>query len=78
MKKVFSFLLFLVISFQLSVQTAYAVCPVCALAVGAGLGLSRYLGIDDAVSGIWAGALVISISFWFVDWLRKKNYKSNN
>lgn len=50
-------------------------CPVCTLAVGAGLGLSRYLGIDDTVSGIWAGALVISISFWFTDWLKKKNYK---
>ena len=50
-------------------------CPVCTLAVGAGLGLSRYLGIDDAISGIWAGALVISISFWLTDWLKKKNYK---
>lgn len=54
---------------------AYAQCPVCALAVGAGLGLSRYLGIDDALSGIWAGALVISISFWFCNWLKKKSYK---
>lgn len=50
-------------------------CPVCTLAVGAGLGLSRYLGIDDAISGIWAGALVISVSFWFSNWLKKKNYK---
>jgi len=32
------------------------------------------LGIDDAVSGIWAGALVISVSFWFRNWLKKKNY----
>ena len=58
--------------FSVSVQ---AMCPVCTLAVGAGLGLSRYLGIDDAVSGIWAGALVISVSFWFRNWLKKKNYK---
>ncbi|MDP3994511.1 MAG: hypothetical protein Q8P91_01615, partial [bacterium] len=50
-------------------------CPVCTLAVGAGLGLSRYLGIDDAVSGVWAGGLVISVSFWFCDWLKKKNYR---
>ena len=27
------------------------------------------------VSGIWAGALVISVSFWFCNWLKKKNYK---
>jgi len=57
--------------FSVSVQ---AMCPVCTLAVGAGLGLSRYLGIDDMVSGIWAGALVISVSFWFRNWLKKKNY----
>lgn len=50
-------------------------CQICTIAVGAGLGLSRYLGIDDAVSGIWAGALVISISFWLTDWLKKKNHK---
>lgn len=54
---------------------AFAQCPVCTLAVGAGLGLSRYLGIDDAVSGIWAGALVISFSLWFSNWLTKKGYK---
>jgi hypothetical protein len=52
--------------------TTLAVCPVCTIAVGAGLGLSRYFGIDDMVSGIWVGGLILSMSFWLVDWLDKK------
>ena len=75
MKKIITFLAGILLFLFVPVSPTYAMCPVCTLAVGAGVGLSRYLGIDDTVSGIWAGALVISISFWFVDWLRKKNYK---
>lgn len=47
-------------------------CPVCTVAVGAGLGLSRALGIDDAVTSIWIGGLILSMSFWFIDWIQKK------
>jgi hypothetical protein len=53
-----------------------AVCPVCTIAVGAGLGLSRFLGIDDAVTGTWLGGIIISSSFWLIDWLRRKNFKA--
>ena len=74
-KKILFFLSILSTAFYALPPTVFAQCPVCTLAVGAGLGLSRYLGIDDAVSGIWAGALAISVSFWFRNWLKKKNYK---
>lgn len=53
---------------------ASAVCPVCVVAVGAGLGLSRWLGIDDIISGIWIGALLISVSLWTHDWIVKKGW----
>lgn len=46
-------------------------CPVCAVAVGVGLGLSRWLKIDDAISGLWIGALIVSLSFVFAKWTRK-------
>ena len=49
-----------------------AFCPVCVVAVGAGLELSNYLGIDDTVTGLWVGALLIAISAWTLDWLKKK------
>jgi len=38
-------------------------CPLCTVAVGVGLGLSRWLKIDDAISGIWIGAFILSLSF---------------
>jgi hypothetical protein len=60
---------------SLFTREAYAVCPICTVAVGAGLGLSRWLGIDDAVSSIWIGGLLMSVSFWSIDWLGKKNFK---
>jgi len=66
--------------YSLSTPAAYAICPVCTVAVAAGLGLSRYLGIDDAVSSIWIGGLILSVSFWSIDWLGKKkvNFKYLN
>ncbi len=56
----------------LSAQKALAVCPVCTVAVGAGIGLSRWLGIDDSITGLWLGAFLLSASLWTIDWLGKK------
>ena len=47
-------------------------CQICTLAVGAGLGLSRWLGVDDLVSGVWVGGFILSSSLWFYSWLSKK------
>jgi hypothetical protein len=56
-------------------QTAQAVCPVCTVAVGAGLGFSRWLGIDDSITGLWLGGLLLSLSLWTIDWLNRKNIR---
>ncbi len=53
---------------------AKAVCPVCIVVVGAGLGLSRWLGVDDIVSSLWIGALLAATSLWTIIWLDKKNW----
>jgi len=50
------------------------VCPVCVVAVGAGLGFSRWLKIDDVVSSIWIGAFLMATVLWTLVWLRKKNW----
>lgn len=47
-------------------------CPVCTVTVVAGLGLSRLLGIDDAIVSIWIGAFILSFSFVTVNWIEKK------
>jgi hypothetical protein len=52
---------------------AQAFCPICTVAVGAGVGLSRYLGIDDLIIGLWVGALCVSLVGWTWNWLKEKN-----
>ena len=49
------------------------VCPVCTVAVGAGVGILRGLGVDDVITGLWFGALIVSSIMWFINWLNKKN-----
>lgn len=51
-----------------------AFCPVCTVAVGAGLGFAEYLGIDDLIAGVWIGGLLLSTSLWTIDWLKKKKW----
>jgi len=57
----------------LKIKIAEAVCPVCTVAVGAGVGLAQYLGIDDTITGLWIGALTVSLSMWTINWFIKKN-----
>lgn len=54
---------------------AKAVCPVCTIAVCAGLGLSRWLGIDDTVSGVWIGGVTFSLIAWTKSWLDRKRIR---
>lgn len=68
------FLSIFVASFLFTAK-ALAVCPICTIAVGAGVGLSRWLGIDDAITGLWVGGLIVSMIAWTESWLEKKNIR---
>ena len=76
MKSVISSFLFATIATILILPVAQAVCPVCTVAVGAGLEGMRLLGVDDVITGIWAGGLSLSLFFWTAGWLKKHNVKS--
>ena len=67
---------FPIIAAIMFVPMAMAVCPVCTVAVGAGLEGMRLLGVDDVITGIWAGALTLSIFLWTVGWLKKRGVKN--
>jgi len=69
LKKIYWFLVFCIL-FLLPLK-ATAVCPVCTVGVIAGLGLSRWLGVDDTVPGIWIGAIIIAAISWTVKYIRK-------
>ncbi|MFH1832634.1 MAG: hypothetical protein ABH816_00510 [Candidatus Levyibacteriota bacterium] len=50
-------------------QKALAVCPVCTVAVIGGVGLSRWFGIDDTITGLWIGGLTVSMIMWTISFL---------
>ena len=73
MKKLYILFGAVTASFGLAFK-AQAVCPICTVAVVAGVGLSRWLGIDDSITGLWIGGLTVSLIAWTIDWLKRKNF----
>jgi len=67
-----SLLSFIILAFSVP---AKAICPVCTVAVIGGVGLSRWLGIDDTITGLWVGGVTVSLIAWTIDWLNKKNIR---
>lgn len=53
-------------------KPTFAVCPLCTIAAAGGIEVTRLLGVDDLISSIWIGGLVVSLSFWLSDFLAKK------
>lgn len=49
-------------------------CPVCTIAVGAGLDIARRLGVPDSIVGLWAGALLTLLGYWTLKFMDKKNW----
>ena len=57
-------------------SVAEAVCPVCTIAIGAGLEGMRMLGVKDILTGIWAGGLTVSLIGWTANYMHKHNVKN--
>ena len=72
-KKITLFLFLFFVFIIVSIKSTFAICPICTIAVGAGVGFSRWLGIDDSITGLWIGGLVISLIMWTESWFDKKN-----
>ncbi len=65
-------LLFAGVSSIAAVQSVAAHCPLCAAATAGGVGVTRFLGVDDTVVGTFIGGFVVSTGLWFNKWIRKK------
>jgi hypothetical protein len=50
-------------------------CPICTVGLAAGVGLSRWLKVDDVISGLWIGALILALSIWTFNWFLRKREK---
>ncbi len=68
------FLSFLITGGILFALSARAICPVCVVAVGAGVGIAEEFGVDDTIIGLWIGALIIAMAWWTVNWFIQKNW----
>lgn len=67
----FSFFLILT-AYYLLPREVLAHCPLCTAGAGAGLVLSRWLGIDDSITGIWLAAFLGALSLWFSNSVKKR------
>ncbi len=76
MKKLLSPLFFALIATVFILPLAQAVCPVCTVAVGAGLEGARLLGVDDVITGIWAGGLILSLVEWTANYMRRRGIQN--
>ena len=56
--------------------TANAFCPVCTVAVGAGLEGARVLGVSDIITGLWAGGLTLSLAAWTASYMYNHGIRS--
>jgi len=48
-------------------------CPLCVAGAAAGITLTRWVGVDDSITGIWIGALLGATAFWLSNSLGRKN-----
>ena len=71
MKKLFFAMLVLCVF-----TAAEAFCPVCTVAVGAGLEGARVLGVSDVITGLWAGGLMLSLAAWTAAYMYKRGIRS--
>ncbi len=58
--------------FAVPVSALAAVCPVCVVGVGAGLAFADVLGVDYSVIGLWSGGLMLALTLFTANWLKKK------
>lgn len=67
-------LLFVLLALVPMSVVANPACPVCTIAIGAGLDIARRLGVPDSVVGLWAGALLTLLGYWTLKFMDKKNW----
>lgn len=64
MKKIFSAVFLSLLAFIFVPSPVLAHCPLCVAGAAVGLSLSRWIGVDDSITGLWLAALLGAISFW--------------
>ena len=72
-KRLFTFLLVAALSFITILPAVMAHCPLCTGATILGVGITRSLGLDDSIIGVFVGGMIVSTALWFNNILKKKS-----
>jgi len=59
------------------IPNVMAHCPLCTAGTIIGVGVTRSLGWDDSIIGIFVGAMIVSSALWFNNILKKRNIGGN-
>jgi len=65
--------LLVIIPFMALLPGVMAHCPLCTGATIIGVGITRSLGLDDSIVGVFVGGMIISTALWADKVLKKKN-----
>src|SRR3989344_3853252 len=75
--KIFGILTLFVITIISILPYAMAHCPLCTGATIVGVGITRSLGWDDSIVGVFVGAMIISSALWMNNIFKKRNMGGN-
>lgn len=50
-------------------------CPICTVAIGAALPITRRIGVPDAVAGLWVGAFLAIMGYWIIRFMDKNGWR---
>ncbi|MEM4282493.1 MAG: hypothetical protein QXU88_02605 [Candidatus Woesearchaeota archaeon] len=57
-----------------TVPSAFAHCPLCAVAAVGAVTTARFYGIHDSIFGVFIGALAVSIGLWTSNAMKKRGW----
>jgi len=75
--KILGLILIPLLSLITVMPTIMAHCPLCTGATIVGVGITRSLGWDDSIVGVFVGAMIVSSALWANNLLKKKNIGGN-
>jgi len=75
--KILGLLLIPLLSLIVILPGVMAHCPLCTAATIVGVGVTRSLGWDDSIVGVFVGAMIVSSALWVNNIFKKRNIGGN-
>ncbi|MDO8460281.1 MAG: hypothetical protein Q7S74_04185 [Nanoarchaeota archaeon] len=75
--KILGLLLIPLLSLIVIIPNVMAHCPLCTAATIMGVGVTRSLGWDDSIVGVFVGAMIVSSALWVNNIFKKRNIGGN-